>query len=581
MKAEVLILYNSQKIPEKRLERFRDALRFFGFCCNWCDLDRESEIDDLCEYAVIAALHNGLERTFTPQLASEIEKAIRSGCGFVSFDHDFPNDAAWLGKIKRNGYRKVTSFEFPRSDPFMLAWKESGQKVHWPRPLTIAEVSCSDHDYESLVVAEDSPVVLRHLKRKEVRFLFDSSYWFNADYNDSFGMVDLFWKAIIWAARKPFPVLSVPPFITSRIDDCNGTRKNFSYVNLFNKYGIKPNLGVFLNDIPDHGATVNAMQQLQAENAAQFSPHAFDSSRLLFAEREKGPYPTDVLAENFKLIEEKFAHWQIRQAKTINPHWGHFGANCAEFFEQYGLPYIMQQLRPDEIISRTLHHWHPKPFGNYAFVADKTQGIDSLFSLISHWHPADILKSSGSDTYQVDLDKYSSHVDFLFGRTIFDPRKYYEVVNSDPIDERKWKNPDAVNNIAQAAQTAAEGVRLALQSSFFGCITTHEYSLAVLDDSEIDEMLSEFRRRLNAYELITMDYDAISGYMKTQAATQLLHCSLEGNVINVSADIAICAEQQLYLSIYDGPADDICLRRIPFIEKNSRPALAQKIFYCA
>ena len=579
MKAEALILYDSHKILSPRLDIFKNALRHFGFCCFWCDLAHEPAIVDAREYAAIVALHRGVEQSFSAQLAFAIDLAFRRGAGFVSFDHDFPNDASWIDRIRRSGHRNTTSFRFAGPDDFILSWKQPGQVVRWTTPLTIAQTSYENDAYDPLAWADDTPVILRHRHRPEIRFFFDSSYWFTADHNHSFGMVDLFWKAIISASRKPFAVLSVPPFVTARIDDCNGTRRNFSYVPVFNQHGIKPNLGLFLDHIPPQGAMVDAMRQLQDQRTAQFSAHAFDPFHLLFARRAKGPYPDETLAKNFEAADQTFKRWRIRPAQTVNPHWGHIGCNCAQFFKQYDLHYLMLQLQPGEIIDHPpLYHWHPKPFANYAFVAEQTPHMSGLFSLISHWHPDRLIKPLDCDSYAVDLEQYSHHVDCLFGRTAFDAERYYAAVRSDPIDERPWKNAQKTNQLAQAAAAAAQGVKLALESSFFGCITTHEYSLAVLDDIEIDDMLTHFDILLKPYERLTMDVDSIAAYMKTHAASKLTHCSLLGDTLQAAAQLVIPAQRQLYLAVYNESTHGIIMHREPFIDHGQRPGLVEKTF---
>ena len=34
-----------------------------------------------------------------------------------------------------------------------------------------------------------------------------------------FGLDDLVWRSIVWAARKPFVMQGLPPFVTMRMDD--------------------------------------------------------------------------------------------------------------------------------------------------------------------------------------------------------------------------------------------------------------------------------------------------------------------------------------------------------------------------
>ena len=48
-----------------------------------------------------------------------------------------------------------------------------------------------------------------------------------------------------------------------------------SYLAAFNRYGIVPQLGLFLNEISDEGEDVKAMRRLAAAGTAEFATHAF------------------------------------------------------------------------------------------------------------------------------------------------------------------------------------------------------------------------------------------------------------------------------------------------------------------
>ena len=37
-----------------------------------------------------------------------------------------------------------------------------------------------------------------------------------------YGLDDLFWRSMVWAARKPFVMQGMPPFVTMRMDDASG-----------------------------------------------------------------------------------------------------------------------------------------------------------------------------------------------------------------------------------------------------------------------------------------------------------------------------------------------------------------------
>jgi len=550
-------------------------MTFLGFCCRWCDLAAASGDAHPAQYAVVLALHAGVESQLQACFSNALVQAMGDGVGFVSLDHRFPGNVPWTRKLKCLARRWTNSFEFPSTDSFIAALKSAGERITWAAEIEMTQASYDPSEYEAIVLSKGLPAVIRHRRRAEVRFLFDSSYWFAAHCNDSLGMIDVLWRAIVWAARKPFPVLSVPPFVTARIDDCNGTRRNFSYVDVMNRHGILPHLGLFMDHIPGTGPVVETMRRLAADHAAQFAPHAFDPFRLIFFDRDKGPYPEQVLNRHFDQVEQRFKQWAVPRAATVNPHWGQVGVNCAPWFEQYGYRYTMLQFIPGEIISKgVMRHWSPRPFGNYAFVADHTVLMGHVFSVVSHWHPSHVLQWLGPEAYRVRLHEYSRHIDFLFDRTIFDPDRYYRYVQTNPIDERPWRSPARANKLSDAARTAAEAVRLALQASFYGCITTHEYSLAVLTDEELDQILHEFDRRLTGYERIPCHYDAVAAYMKTHAHAGLARCELERNVLRLSVHTDISAEAELLVTIYCGRGDRIEPKRIACLHAGAEPGTA-------
>ena len=64
-----------------------------------------------------------------------------------------------------------------------------------------------------------------------------------------YGLDDLLWRGIVWAARKPFVMQALPSFVTMRVDDVSNPFGPLNWVGIASDVGFKPWLGLFLNDI--------------------------------------------------------------------------------------------------------------------------------------------------------------------------------------------------------------------------------------------------------------------------------------------------------------------------------------------
>ncbi len=242
----------------------------------------------------------------------------------------------------------------------------------------------------------------------------------------------------------------------------------------------------------------------------------------------------------------------------------------------------MLQFRPGESLARgTMRHWRPRPFGSYAFVADRTPGVDCCFSVNSHWHPSSVLEWLGPEAYRVRLDDYSRHVDYLFNRTVFDPDLYYACAHEYPKDENRWVNRSRSNRLDEAAFAAAEGVRLALQSCFYGCITTHEYSLAVLADEELEALFCELDRLLRKHERIPQDYDAVAAYMDAHSCAELSHCETDGSSLRMTLSVQEDRGAGLWVTVYWTRNGRIEAQRVRFSEPYGSPCTLQMRWHCA
>src|SRR5262249_16678826 len=80
---------------------------------------------------------------------------------------------------------------------------------------------------------------------KVVQWLLSPKVWTHPYLGHARGLDDLLWKGIAWAARKPFVMKAMPPFVRARFDDCYGWWRDaadLAWVDVWNAHGHVPSL---------------------------------------------------------------------------------------------------------------------------------------------------------------------------------------------------------------------------------------------------------------------------------------------------------------------------------------------------
>ena len=108
-----------------------------------------------------------------------------------------------------------------------------------------------------------------------------------------YGADDLVWRSIVWAARKPFVMQGLPPFVTMRVDDESGP---FNWMHVANEFGIEPWAGLFYHNVDD----VESADLAALTNAgdATVSIHAKNGSFFYF-NHGSGDHDASTVAANF------------------------------------------------------------------------------------------------------------------------------------------------------------------------------------------------------------------------------------------------------------------------------------------
>jgi len=155
-----------------------------------------------------------------------------------------------------------------------------------------------------------------------------------------YNLDDLVWRSIVWAARKPFVMQGLPPFLTMRIDDWSGP---FHWIDIANEFGIKPWAGLFFHNVD---ATEAAhLSTLVNAGLATSAIHA-KSSVFFYYDHGVGDFPQATVDANFAEGTQWHLDHNIPISKFILPHYYEFGTNVFQGLSDWGVEFVGTQMDP-------------------------------------------------------------------------------------------------------------------------------------------------------------------------------------------------------------------------------------------
>ena len=516
----LVILDNSNKenyrVYQKTILPF---LEHFGVPCREIDLAKEESTNFNASGILIA--QEGLGERMSKETKESLYQALKQGTGLINLDYhlDSWKELHQPLKIERIEKENKTSLVRIGETHYINQLQQPEAEKELLQPLEFLRVKTEG---EPLLLSEDnSPLLLCSPSLKLVQFLISPKLWDEEYFGHCTGLDDILFRSIIWAVKKPFVAKMIPPFVTSRIDDANGSanifgkkkdsaNKNFAYLNILNKYGYVPNVGLYIDDITEEDRGI--IKEKYAKHLANFSPHAFSDPKNInehpiYMLHNGKEFSVRELKENFSRVDERFEHWKIRQSKTINAHFGEVGVKSLPFLRERGIGFTMQPGVPfgynwAGAVEGKHPEWNPKPYGNHGFNYDEMLNRPEFFNVVSHFLGSHKLKDGGI-----------SATDFLWGNTTF------------------W-NESKFNNIDGAAEGGAKTIKLGLDSGFLGCLMTHEQRIATLSAKEFEETLKRIDDLLSDREKIFASYDKIAEYLYHHSQSELKEVKIEGNKIS-------------------------------------------------
>ncbi len=155
-----------------------------------------------------------------------------------------------------------------------------------------------------------------------------------------YSLDDLVWRSIVWAARKPFVMQGLPPFLTMRVDDESGP---FNWIEIANEFGIKPWAGLFFHNVD--AAEAAHLSTLVNAGLATAAIHA-KSSQFFYYDHGVGDFPQATVDANFAEGTQWHLDNNIPISKYILPHYYEFGTNVFQGLSDWGVEFVGIQMNP-------------------------------------------------------------------------------------------------------------------------------------------------------------------------------------------------------------------------------------------
>jgi hypothetical protein len=542
----VLALVDSSQ-PEFafQFESTLGALAHFGIPFRVLDLARGPVTEVAlagCRAAIVGQEYLGARLGERGQ--ATLLRAVEDGMGLVSYDGDLGGygtgwvRAAGLAGIGRSGdvISGGTDLLGVRTSDHPITWCQDGERVKRlkrPVPTALARV------VDTTVLLEDGAgapmLVARGQGRgRVVQWLVSPKLWLRQYLGHTFGLDDVWLRAITWAARKPFVMKAMPPFVRLRFDDCQGfwrDARDLDFVSVLNEAGHVPNMAFCLRALTADGAArVNALAR---EGKAEWAPHTLAPSTSLFWGDEHGEYSTARFAELFREIDDTCARLGIRPSRILSDHDHGWSVNAIPGLVARGITYKMNITMPGEPWEAPHRDWRPAPYGSMDYALDHLPApAQAFFAVFNHYPPA----FEAARAY-LDPDHFLYHRPGGYG-----PYKW------DMLNGLTRGPAWAENQVEAMAQRLADHTRLGLDAGFFGGSITHSHFIRHLAPEEWRAILARADALMPRHRYERVGYDTVAEYAESKVKTAVASADEQGGEARVALTGTATVPLRLWVS---------------------------------
>lgn len=494
-----------------------------------------------CAAVLLAQEHLGPSLR-QPDLAALLA-SVDDGLGLVNLDFDLAGAAGLAAGLGLEGSGPGGRFQFDgladlgiRTDQhYVTATKQVGDTVGLRTPIACCPLKPIDPSLTVLVESEGgAPILLagRKGRGRVVQWAVSPRLWLEQYLGFTQGIDDLFWKPIVWAARKPFLMKAMPPYIRMRFDDCNGYWReatDFAFLDHFIRRGHRPNVSLNVRAVQP-GAAAHAAA-LNRDGRADFAAHILDADTSVWFKCGERAYSLDEMRAVAEEVDAAFTRWDILPSKVLSDHLHEFGATALPYLRSRGIRFKMNVNLPDEPEGGLHLDWQPAPYGSMNYAFDQ-QPISGMFVAFNHFPT------------------------FEYLRTYLDDGRHFYLNRVGGVGELKWDflngltrstRGEAGNDLEQAARRLADHTKRGLDSLFFGGSISHSHFLRDLAPAEWEHLLDRFDQLTARHEKRYASYDEICEYAesKVNTAFESVHLGPDG-----ALTCALRGEATLPLQLY-------------------------------
>jgi hypothetical protein len=475
--------------------------------------------ETVADCAVVLLGENGVGQSLSNAEAQTLADAVTAGIGLVNFDFDLRRcpmpllEVFGFDRVEADVYATdqlrigiephwITAMQEPNECHQLDHMVSAARVRRWPRSTQVLaravlgkdQLIYSRHLAPGAALEPGDPPVLFATARgqgRAVQFTVNVRMWLNAVYGHGRALDDLFWRAIVWSARKPFAANMIRPFVCLSMDDCDG-RTDFEYARIAAELGFVPLLAMHIRNVPKD--SLPTIRELIHTGKALCNTHALDYYELLTYNFGRGECSRDELDRRFG---EHDAFWNevgAPPSRTYRGHWGENGVRAAPYLRDRGMmlwnaPLAMGLLKID--------HGTGQGYGPYG-------RMDRMYD----WLPDD-----------PEFLAFSS----------FPPRGQEDfLVGCFPIQGRA-----AASDAEKAARVGAEVLTAGLRAGFFGDLCTHEASFDVVSLDEWQRVLRRVVELMQRKEMTFANHDQIGHYLRAKLGTRIAGVHLEGGSLRV------------------------------------------------
>lgn len=328
-RADAVVLVNSAAADAYQgdyVQNLKLLLDHYGIPYTVIDISTQPVPNTIGEYAVIVVAQHDLDLTGAYLDATEqatIATAVHAGTGLVSFDYTLSSATPHYGFVDavfRFGYDGATSgsgVTIPSNSHYITALHSAGWSIGGG--VTLPGITLPT-GATALATSGGAPYlsVTTYGAGRAVQF---GSY----DPAPLYGMDDLFWRSAVWAARKPFVMQGMPPFVTMRVDDVQEPYP-FDWVHLANEVGLKPWVGFNIGNISDADAA--DLSGLVNSGNATAAIHGQGNISFFYGQSPSGgDFDPATWQANFDWGTQWMKDHNIPFSKYILPQYYVFGTN--------------------------------------------------------------------------------------------------------------------------------------------------------------------------------------------------------------------------------------------------------------